>query len=269
MPASFLAAVMAERRADAARARRAVPLDALRRAAAAMQPARRLAPRLGDPAAGPALIAEFKRASPSAGRLRPDGDVAALAAAYQRAGAAAVSVLTEPRHFLGTDDDLRRVRAAVSLPVLRKDFVADPYQVFEARALGADLVLLIVAGLDDAALRALYETALEVGLEPLVEIHSPADLDRARPLERAILGVNSRDLNTLKTDLAVARALAPRLPPGRPAVAESGIRTRADVEALWALGYRGFLVGETLLRAGDPAAAAALLGRPPPGVAPA
>jgi indole-3-glycerol phosphate synthase len=246
---TILDRIMQERRRDVDAARARVPEDALRRAAAARTPLS-LARRLCRPGP-PAVIAEVKKASPSAGVLQPDYQPARLARAYVDAGAAAISVLTEPHHFLGSADDLRAVRAAVDVPILRKDFLCDPYQVAEAAAWGADVVLLIAAALDDTRLRVLYDTARAFGLEVLAEAHTAEEVDRVLALPEAIVGVNSRDLKTLHTDLAVARRLAGRIPPDRTAVAESGIRTRADLLALQARRYAGFLVGESLLRAGD------------------
>jgi indole-3-glycerol phosphate synthase len=205
----------------------------------------------------------MKQASPSAGLLRPDYDPAARAAAYDRGGAAGLSVLTEPTHFRGSADDLRAARAASTLPILCKDFFCDPYQVLQAAAWGADVVLLIVAALDKRELRELYAAAREQNLEVLVESHSRAELGPALALEDAIVGVNSRNLKTLQTDLAVAAALAADIPPDRLSIAESGIRDREDIERLEALGYDGFLVGETLMRNADPERAlAALRGAP-------
>lgn len=238
-----------ERRADAVAAARSLPIDVLRRQAQRRRH-HSLAERLR--AGGTPVMAEAKRASPSAGLLSPDYRPAETARAYARAGAAAVSVLTEPRHFLGSSADLRAVRRAVDLPVLRKDFLSERYQVAEAAAWGADVVLLIVAALAQERMRELYSEAVALGLDVLVESHTEAELRRALELDTAVIGVNSRDLKTLKTDLAVARAMARHIPDGRLAVAESGIRDRADIETLSALGYNGFLVGEALMRARDP-----------------
>ena len=163
----------------------------------------------------------------------------------------AISVLTEPRHFLGRDEDLKQVRQAVNRPILRKDFVSEPYQVFETRALGADIILLIAAGLADNLLNELYIIALAIGLDVIVEVHTRNEMDRVLIFDHAILGVNSRDLNTLKTNLAFARNLAPLIPPGRLAIAESGIKNRHAIEDLQAHGYKGFLIGETLMKSGD------------------
>jgi indole-3-glycerol phosphate synthase len=246
-----LETIMSERQADAESAKRRVPeVELLARSAGRVHHSLVDALAAGQ---GTHVIAEIKKASPSAGLLRPDYQPAAIARVYEAAGAVAISVLTEPRHFQGSDQHLRDVRAAVKLPVLRKDFVCDPYQIHEAAALGADVVLLIVAALDVRRLKTLYDVAVGYGLDVLVESHTADELRRALELEKAIIGVNSRNLKTLKTDLAVARELATLIPRDRLAIAESGIKTRADIEELERLGYRGFLIGESLLSAGDPA----------------
>lgn len=254
---NFLSMVMEERRRDARAVLTQAPLQQLQQqalAALAAPPRRsfiKTCRRLRAQGSTPAIIAELKRASPTAGRLRLDYQPAALAAEYARAGAAAISVLTEPRHFLGCAADLQQVRQTVDLPLLRKDFISEPYQVIESAVLGADMVLLIAAALDFATLKALASLAAQLGLEALVEVHNQAELDKAATLPGVILGVNSRDLISLRTDLALARRLAPALPVDRMVIAESGIRSPQDVEELGALGYQGFLVGETLMRAGD------------------
>jgi indole-3-glycerol phosphate synthase len=246
----ILQTIMTERRAAVAACRADVPRSRLERLAAD-RVHHSLRERLVRHT-GTQVIAELKKASPSAGLLRPDYDPGAIARRYADAGAAALSVLTEPRHFLGSPDHLRAVRAAVDLPILRKDFMCDDYQVMEAAAWGADVILLIVAALDDAELRGLYQAALAQGLEVLVESHTAVELERALALDAAIIGVNSRDLKTLTTNLDVARQLAESIPPARLAIAESGIQHRADIEDLEGRGYRGFLIGEALVRASDP-----------------
>jgi indole-3-glycerol phosphate synthase len=203
----------------------------------------------------PALIAEVKRASPSAGVIAEDVNPSVLARGYQAGGAAAVSVLTEPRHFQGSLADLQAVRSSVSIPVLRKDFLIHPAQVIEARASGADAVLLIVAALTDPQLGALLEAARDVGLAALVETHSDADLDRAIAIGAAIIGVNARDLETLDVDVKGALARIGRVPEDRISVLESGISTRANVDAALEAGASAILVGEALMRAEDPARA--------------
>jgi len=258
----FLTDLVSELRLDLA----AHPLnrEALRDAAGAMPPARDVATALSTAAtvAGVALIAEVKRASPSAGPIAADADPVAQARAYAGAGAAVVSVLTEPVHFGGSLDDLRAVRAAVEVPVLRKDFLIDPDQVLAARAAGADTVLLIAASVDDDALAALLGAARDLGMEPIVESHADHDLDRVLATDARIVGVNARDLESLDVDVDAALARLRRIPKDRIAVAESGIRARSDVARAVEAGASAILVGETLMRAGDPAAAArALLGR--------
>ena len=203
----------------------------------------------------PRVIAECKGRSPSRGVLRRDYDPAAHARAYERAGAAAVSVLTEPTFFDGSLEHLRRVRAAVDVPLLRKDFVVSEYQLLEAAASGADAVLLITAVLDDEALGQLLTRAHALGLAALVEVHTVIELERALRAGAAIVGVNSRNLRTLEVDLEIFTRAAASLPDGVTAVAESGIRTPADLDRLTALGYDAFLVGERLIREPDPGAA--------------
>jgi indole-3-glycerol phosphate synthase len=264
-PDSFLARAVADARAASdARAAR-LPEPELRALAAAAPPPTGLTAALGRPGPRSAigLIAEVKRRSPSAGPIRPDLDPAGLAAAYQLGGASAVSVLTEPRHFGGSQQDLAAVRAAVDLPVLRKDFVTTDYQVWEARAWGADAVLLIVAALGESRLGDLLAVTAEAGLDALVEVH---DRDEAAVAARAgatLVGVNARDLHTLAVDLGRFAAISGDLPAGAVVVAESGIRDRDDVLAVARAGADAVLVGETLVRAQDPArAVAALLGLP-------
>jgi len=204
---------------------------------------------------GPNVIAECKRTSPSKGRLCEDYDPAVIATAYAAGGAAAISVLTEPEFFEGDLAHLRTVRHAVETPVLRKDFMLDRSQLAEARAAGADAVLLIVAALDDGMLRSLHAEASDLGLAALVEVHDERELDRAIAAGATIIGVNNRDLRSLETDPTTAKRLAPRIPAEAIAVCESGLRTPEDLARFTAVGYRGFLVGETLMRSGDPATA--------------
>lgn len=258
----FLSELVARRRADLT----AVPLDeeALRAEAVTVPPARNLAWVLRGFAAedGVAVIAEVKRASPSAGDIAADVDPVLQATAYDVAGAAAISVLTEPAHFKGSLADLRAVVRAVQHPVLRKDFLIHPSQVLEARAAGADSVLLITAALPGEQLVRMLVATRDLGMEPLVETHSDEDLARALDTDATVIGVNARDLESLVVDPGAARSRLARIPPDRVAVLESGIRTRADVEAAVAAGASAILVGETLMRAADPGAAiAGLLGR--------
>jgi indole-3-glycerol phosphate synthase len=208
---------------------------------------------------GVALIAEVKRASPSAGAIDAEADPVRQARAYVEAGAAVVSVLTDERHFGGTVDDLRAVRAAVRAPLLRKDFLVHPDQVVEARAAGADTVLVIVAAVDDDELAGLVDQSRRLGMEPLVETHSDRDLERALATDALVVGVNARDLETLEVDVSAALARLATIGGGRLAVAESGLRTRDDVRAAVDAGASAILVGEALMRAHDPRAAAAAL----------
>jgi indole-3-glycerol phosphate synthase len=201
------------------------------------------------------VIAECKRRSPSRGVLRADYDPAAIASAYASAGAAAISVLTEPSFFDGSLDHLSAVRRAVTVPILRKDFVVDDYQVLEAVVAGADAVLLIVAALDDKALRHLLRAAENAGLAALVEAHTRDEVTRALDAGARIIGVNSRSLRSLQVSLDTLFGLAELLTPSTIGVAESGIRTRADLDALRAAGYKAFLVGERLMTDSDPGAA--------------
>jgi indole-3-glycerol phosphate synthase len=232
------------------------PLDdaALMARASAMPPARDFEGALRG-AVPPALIAEVKRASPSAGAIAEDANASVLARAYEAGGAAAVSVLTEPRHFHGSLADLQAVRSSVSIPVLRKDFVVHPAQIIESRAAGADAVLLIVAALTGPELRALLEACGDVGLAPLVETHSDDDLRRALETEATVIGVNARDLESLEVDVEGALARLARVPPERIGVLESGVSRRTDVDAALAAGASAILVGEALMRADDPARA--------------
>jgi indole-3-glycerol phosphate synthase len=203
----------------------------------------------------PVLIAEVKRASPSAGAIAEDADPVARAVAYADGGAAAISVLTEPRHFHGSLADLAAVRTAVRVPVLRKDFLVHPAQVIEARAHGADAVLLITASLTDDELSAMLAVARELGMGSLVETHADGELERALASGAEVIGVNARDLESLEVDVGRALERVRRIPGDRVAVFESGVRTRDDVEAAVGAGASAILVGEALMRASDPRAA--------------
>jgi indole-3-glycerol phosphate synthase len=208
------------------------------------------------------LIAEVKKASPSAGLIRADFDPVSIARTYERHGAACLSVLTDEQYFQGTLDDLRNVRAAVNLPCLRKDFILDRYQLYEARAAGADAVLLIAECLDDCHLRSLFNEIVALGMTPLVELYDAENLKRAFDAGATLIGVNNRDLRTFKTDLEHTLRLRERIPDQCVLVAESGIQTHADVERLQAAGVDAILVGESLMRERDIGAAVdRLLGR--------
>lgn len=201
--------------------------------------------------APPRLICEVKRKSPTRPALAPDDDVLARVDAYHEGGAAAISVLTDGPHFGGSLDDLKRIRERVPTPLLRKDFLVDPYQVYEALDAGANSVLLIVAGLEQARFVDLMACARESRIEPLVEIHDEAELDRAMDAEAKIIGVNNRDLKSLEVTLDTSRRILPRIPPEVVAIAESGIRTRDEIAELTERGARGFLIGSSLMTSGD------------------
>lgn len=215
--------------------------------------------RVRAAAGAAAVIAEIKKASPSAGIMRADFDPAAIARSYADGGATCLSVLTDVDFFMGSDAYLQQARAACALPVLRKDFVIDPWQVYEARALGADCILLIVAALGDGALLELSLLASELGLDVLVEVHDGAELERALDLPVSLIGVNNRDLRSFETRLDTTLQLRSRVPAGRLLVSESGIHTPDDVARLRAAGVQAFLVGEAFMRAPDPGAELARL----------
>jgi len=236
---------------DAAARREARPLEAVEAAALAAPPALDAAAALARDDTRMKVLAEVKRASPSRGTMAEIPDPAALAARYATGGAAAISVLTEGRRFRGSLTDLEAVRAAVDVPVLRKDFVSTAYQVLEARAAGADLVLLIVAALTDEALASLFRLTGDLGMTALVETHSDAELDRALGIGAGIVGVNARDLDTFELDRDLFGRLAARIPAGVVRVAESAVRTTEDVAAYRAAGADVVLVGEALVT-GDP-----------------
>jgi indole-3-glycerol phosphate synthase len=253
--------ILARKAEEVADRRARVPLDALRVRAAEASAPRGFARALATKATAgiPAVIAEVKKASPSKGVIRADFDPAAIARSYADAGAACLSVLTDVDFFQGDDAYLQQARAACALPVLRKDFTVDPYQVVEARTLGADAILLIVAALDDVQLREFAALALELGLDVLVEVHDDAELDRALAVPdrdgRVLLGINNRNLRTFAVSLDTTLALQPRVPAGRRLVAESGILVPEDVARLRAAGIDAFLVGEAFMREPDPGAA--------------
>ena len=261
-----LAEICDAKRVDVATRKQRTPLAVLERQEGATQPARGFANRLRQTGAGgrPALIAEIKKASPSKGLIRADFDPATLARAYKEGGATCLSVLTDTPYFQGRDEHLQQARQAVDLPVLRKDFTVDPDQVVEARVIGADCILLIVAALDDSNLRSLTRLAHDLGLDVLVEIHDEVELDRGLAVEGALLGINNRNLKTLTVDLAVFERLAPRVPHDRLLVAESGLKTATDLVRLRKAGAGAFLVGESLMAQTDVTAATRALLAPLP-----
>jgi indole-3-glycerol phosphate synthase len=239
-----------------------VPLDALRARLADAPPARRFVAAIeAKRAAGqPAVIAEVKKASPSKGVIREDFDPAEIARSYEAGGAACLSVLTDVDFFHGADAYLQQARAACALPVLRKDFTVEPYQIVEARVLGADCILLIVSALDDAQLNSLYREAMSIGLDVLVEVHDASELMRALELQsiggrQPLIGVNNRNLRTFEVSLATTLSLKSAMAADRILVTESGITTREDVERMLAADVDAFLVGESFMRDPDPGAA--------------
>jgi indole-3-glycerol phosphate synthase len=210
---------------------------------------------------GPAIVGEIKRASPSVGLIARNFDAASIAAGYQRAAVDAISVVTEADHFLGELGFLDVARGESTAPILRKDFLSTPYQIAQSAAYGADAVLLIVAGLNDDTLRSLRAEAERFGLETLVEVHDEAELARALAVLPSVIGINNRDLRTFETDLGVTEHLLPLVPPGTLVISESGVQEPGDAMRLFARGARGFLVGESLMRAEDPVAFVASLRR--------
>jgi indole-3-glycerol phosphate synthase len=252
---SVLDEIVTTKRAELALLRQSEAFDTIRRAAAEAPSARDFAGALRSHDGRVTVIGEIKRRSPSKGDLAPDLDPGATAKAYEAGGAGALSVLTDRAYFGGSADDLQAARDAVTIPVLRKDFVIDESQVYESRAIGADALLLIVAALpDDAQLRGLSELAAEVGLAALVEVHDERELDRALAAGAGIVGVNARDLTTFGEDLGVSVRLASRIPPPVIAVAESAVRSGGSARRMADVGYDAVLVGEALVRSPDPTA---------------
>jgi indole-3-glycerol phosphate synthase len=240
-------------RAEIARRQAIHDLDDMRGRAKDAEPPRGFARALMDAAAAgrTGLIAEIKKASPSAGLIRADFDAAAIATAYKDGGAVCLSVLTDEAHFQGTEAHFAAARAAVDLPMLRKDFILDEWQIYESRAMGADCILLIMAAITDEQARNFEELANGLDMNVLVEVHDEAELERALGLRARLVGINNRNLKTMTTDIAVSERMAAQIPPERFVVAESGIRDFADIERLKAAGVQGILVGESLMRQDD------------------
>jgi indole-3-glycerol phosphate synthase len=259
--ADILARILATKADEIAAAKRARPQREIEAAAREAPTPRDFegALRAMIAAGRPAVIAEIKKASPSRGVLRADFDPPAIAASYARGGAACLSVLTDRQYFEGAPEFLTAARAAAPLPVLRKDFIVDDYQIAEARALGADAILLIVAALDDARMRSLESCARDLGMAVLVEVHDASELDRALALATPLIGINNRNLRTFEVSLATTLDLLPCISPDRLVVTESGILAPADVATMRARGVNAFLVGEAFMRATDPGAALAAL----------
>jgi indole-3-glycerol phosphate synthase len=247
---SRLQELVAAAREDVERRRKAVPIAELHAQIGTAGGARPFSEALVRP--GLSLIAEFKRRSPSAGEIAGDASVAEIVGGYERGGAAALSVLTDERHFGGSLDDLRAARAASGLPILRKDFVVDPYQLAEAAVNGADAVLLIVAALDDDALAGLHQEAAALDLDCLVEVHDEPELERALRVGAEVIGINNRDLRDLTVDTRRTHELITDVPTGKTVVSESGYSSAEQFEALEEIGVDAVLVGEALMRAGDP-----------------
>lgn len=254
MASDILDRILAVKRTEVAAASAAKPLDALEREARAIPPARDFvgALRAKIAAGRPAVIAEVKKASPSKGLLRADFDPPEIAKSYARGGAACLSVLTDTTFFQGGAEYLRAARAACDLPVLRKDFTIDRYQVAEARAMGADAILLIVAALEQVQMVGLERAAHDLGLAVLVEVHDGAELERALELKTPLLGINNRNLRTFETRLDTTYGLLERIPADRLVITESGIHSPEDVAAMRARRVNAFLVGEAFMRAADP-----------------
>ena len=254
---TILQNIVARKHEEVAERLQQCSLAELEQLAAAASPARGFAKAIQDAAAAqrPGVIAEIKKASPSKGVLREDFQPAEIAASYEAGGAVCLSVLTDVDFFQGHDDYLQQARAACSLPVIRKDFMVDPYQIVEARALGADCVLLIAACLDDVQMGELAATARQHGLDVLVEVHDAAELERGLKLDTPLIGINNRNLHTFEVTLDTTLELIPQIPRNKTLVTESGILHRTDVELMLAHEVYGFLVGEAFMRSADPGVA--------------
>jgi indole-3-glycerol phosphate synthase len=253
----ILARICTDKRAEVAGRKVSRPLDELKAAARDADKPRGFGRALMDASAAgrPALITEIKKSSPSGGLIREDFEPAALAQAYAEGGAACLSVLTDEKYFEGTVEHLRTARAAVRLPVLRKDFMLESWQIYESRAMGADCILLIMAALEDAEARDLEGLARGLDMDVLVEVHNEDELERALGLQTPLLGINNRNLKTMVTSLETTEMLSSLCPPDRFLVSESGIKTNADIKRLQKVCVQGFLVGESLMREADVGAA--------------
>ena len=254
---SILSEIVAHKRDELVARKRQRPLQALQYSIAAQPAARGFAQALRQRLSQgqPAVIAEIKKASPSKGVIRADFNPPAIAESYAAVGASCLSVLTDERFFQGQDEYLAEVRQAAPLPVLRKDFTLEPYQVYEARALGADCILLIAAILDAAQLKEYQALATDLGMDALVEVHNAAELEAALAASPSLIGINNRNLQDFTVDLATTLSLAPQVPASATLVAESGIHTPADIQRLQAGGINAFLIGEAFMQAKDPGAA--------------
>ena len=257
MTSNVLTKIVAHKRAELAQRQAATPLPSLEEAIASRPPPRAFAQAISRKAQArqPAVIAEVKKASPSKGVLRADFNPKAIAKSYQAAGATCLSVLTDEHFFQGKDDYLSQASQQVAVPILRKDFIIDPYQIYEARAIGADCILLIAGILTPAQLQEYHALATSLGMAALVEVHDEAELTKALPISPQLIGVNNRDLKTFNVDLNATLKLLPLIPPSATLVTESGLHSRAEVEQMLAQGVYAFLVGEAFMRHPDPGTA--------------
>lgn len=251
MIGTILEKIIDEKRLRVEAVKRSIPFDRLAEHLVSLSNSGRFHKAISD-SSNINIIAEFKRASPSKGLINDSRDPATVAKQYERGGATAISVLTEEDFFKGSLDDLRAVRAATDLPILRKDFIIDEYQIYESAYAEADAILLIVAALDPATLLRFHSLADEFGLDAVVEVHDPSELETAIEIGAKIIGVNNRNLKTFDVSLDVSRELIKRTPEDVVMITESGLKTHDDLVELYDLGYTGFLIGETLMRSGDP-----------------
>ncbi len=250
MSATILDEIIARKQSELDTRKQRISLKSLKAAVRDLPPLRGFCAALSERDA--AVIAEIKKASPSKGVIREDFDPSSIALSYQEHGASCLSVLTDEYFFQGNDEALRTARDKTQLPVLRKDFIVDEYQIFETRVLPADCLLLIVAALDHSTLESFHEIGLGLGLDVLVEVHNERELDEALAIDARLIGINNRNLKTFHTDLSVTERLVPQIPPSVQIVSESGIHNRTDVSRLLACGVNAFLVGEAFMRANDP-----------------